>query len=197
MGLSIHYSGSFNPAASLSAMIEEVKEIADIYKWKYFVFEEAFPPDSLDRAEYSDEIYGICFTPPGCETVDLCFLSNGKMSSVTHLKFFGNSQNKEYQQYLYMLSVKTQYAGAEIHKLIIHLLKYLEGKYLHNLVVHDEGYYWETGDEMLLVETFKKYTDLIEDFASSLEIYPKLTGESFEDYFKRLMKKIYYKNKEK
>lgn len=197
MGLSIHYSGSFNPAASLSAMIEEVKEIADIYKWKYFVFEEAFPPGSLDRAEYSDEIYGICFTPPGCETVDLCFLSNGRMSSVTHLKFFGNSQNKEYQQYLYMLSVKTQYAGTEIHKLIIHLFKYLDSKYLHNLVVHDEGHYWETGDEMLLTETFKKYTDIIEDFASSIEIYPKLAGESFEDYFKRLMKQIYYKKKKK
>ncbi len=195
MGLSFHYSGSFNPQASLSEMIEEVKDIVDLYKWKYFVFDDTFPPDSLGLAEYSENIYGICFTPPDCETVDLCFLSNGKMSSISHLKFFGNSQNKEYQKYLNLLSVKTQYAGAETHKLIIHLLKYLDGKYLHNFVVHDEGYYWETGDEILLTETFKKYTDLIENFATSIEIYPKLKGESFEAYFERLMKKIYHTKK--
>lgn len=196
MGLSIHYSGSFNPDASLSAMIEEVKDIVDIYKWKYFVFEDTFPPDSSGLADYSEDIYGICFTPPDCETIDLCFLSNGKMSSISHLKFFGNSQNKEYQKYLYMLSVKTQYAGVEIHKLIIHLFKYLEGKYLQDLVVHDEGHYWDTGDEILLRDTFKKYTDLIENFASSIEIYPKLAGESFEAYFARLLKQI-YKNRKK
>ena len=197
MGLSIHYSGSFNPEASLSAMIEEVKDIADIYKWKYFVFDNTFPPDSFGRAEYTDHIYGICFTPPGCETVDLCFLSNGKMSSISHLKFFGNSQNKEYQKYLYMLSVKTQYAGVEIHKLIIHLIKYLDSKYLKDVTVNDEGHYWETGNEILLRDTFKKYTDLIENFTSSLEIYPMLPGESYEDYFKRLMIQIHDKERKK
>ncbi len=197
MGLSFHYSGSFNPEASLSAMIEEVKDIVEIYKWKYFIFDNTFPPGSFGKADYTDDIYGICFTPPGCETVDLCFLSNGKMSSVSHLKFFGNSQNEEYQKYLYMLSVKTQYAGIEIHKLIIHLFKYLDGKYLKDLYVNDEGHYWETGDEMLLTETFKKYTDLIENFTSSLEIFPILPGESYEDYFKRLMNKIHSKKKKK
>ena len=76
-----------------------------------------------------------------------------------------------------MLSVKTQYAGIEIHKLIIHLLKYLSGKYLQDFKVIDEGEYWETGDEKLLQDTFKRYTDLIESFASSLETYPKNPGK--------------------
>ena len=31
MGLSIHYSGSFKKEASLETMIEEVKDIAEIY----------------------------------------------------------------------------------------------------------------------------------------------------------------------
>ena len=35
MGLSIHYSGSFNNSGSLSEMIEEVKDIAEVFKWKY------------------------------------------------------------------------------------------------------------------------------------------------------------------
>jgi hypothetical protein len=194
MGLSIHYSGRFNAKASLSQMIEEVKDIAEIYKWPYHVFEDEFPADSLAKAEYDQNIYGICFTPPECETVSLCFLSNGKMSNVLNLEFYGNPKNEEEAAYLYMLSVKTQYAGIEIHKLVIHLLKYLSKKYLQDFIVSDEGGYWETGDEKLLQETFKRYTILIESFASSLETYPKKYGESFEVYFERLLKQIQEKH---
>ena len=195
MGLSIHYSGTFNPAASLSSMIEEVKDIAELYKWKYKVFENKFTSDSSGRGEYTQEVYGICFTPPKCETVWLSFLSNGKMSSPVHLEFFGKSESKEEEPYLYMLSTKTQYAGAEIHKLIIHLFKYLEGKYLQQFTVMDEGHYWETGDEKLLLDTFKECTELIEQFGSSLEIYPMNKDESFESYFERLMIQIINKRK--
>lgn len=195
MGLSIHYSGSFNAKASLQAMIEEVKDIAEIHKWRYHVFDDEFPADSPGKAEYTQNIYGICFTPPECETVWLCFLSNGKMSSPSHLQFFGNSTNKEEQEYLYMLSVKTQYAGIEIHKLVIHLLKYLSGKYLQDFTLNDEGQYWETGDEKLLQDTFKRYTALIESFAASIENFPKKYGESFEAYFERLLKQIHERHK--
>ena len=195
MGLSIHYSGTFSPNFSLSAMIEEVQDIAELYKWKYKAFESEFPTNSFGVKEYKQDIYGICFTPPECETVWVCFLSNGKMSSPMHLEFFGKKESKEEEPYLYMLSTKTQYAGAEIHKLIIHLFKYLEGKYFQNFKVLDEGHYWETGDEKLLEETFKEYTELIEGFASSIEIFPVNPGESYEAYFKRLMIQIYNKRK--
>ena len=87
-----------------------------------------------------------------------------------------------------MLSVKTQYAGIEIHKLIIHLLKYLDQKYFQNFTVSDEGKYWETLDEKLLQDIFKRYTDLTESFISSLQRYPINSGESFEAYFKRVLK---------
>jgi len=190
MGLSIHYNGSFNEKASLQSMIEEVKDIAEIYKWKYFVFEDAFQAAGFGKAEYNQNIYGICFTPPECETVWLCFLSNGKMSSPAHLQFFGNSTNQAEQEYLYMLSVKTQYAGIEIHKIVIHILKYLSDKYLRDFTLSDEGQYWETGDEKLLQDIFKRYTVLIESFASSIENYPRNSGESFEAYFERLLKQI-------
>ena len=197
MGLSIHYSGRFNPAASLKAMIEEVKDIAAIYKWDYFVFDDEFSAGSLGKTTYSQRIYGICFTPPECETVDLCFLSNGKMSSAVNLKFYGNPKNKEEAEYLYMLFTKTQYAGIEIHKLIIHLLKYISKKYLLDFTLLDEGEYWETGDEKLLEENFKRYTSLINGFVSSVQNYPINPGESFEAYFERLLKQIQknYKNK--
>jgi hypothetical protein len=195
MGLSIHYSGSFNPAASLKAMIEEVKDIATIYNWKYFIFNDEFPSNSFGKAGYNNDIYGICFTPPESETVDLCFLSNGRMSSAANLKFYGNPNNKEEAGYLYMLHTKTQYAGIEIHKLIIHLLKYIDKKYLVDFTVIDEGEYWETGDEKLLEETFERYTNLINGFVSALENFTIEPGESFEAYFERLMKHINEKYK--
>lgn len=195
MGLSIHYSGSFNGEASLQAMIEEVKDVAAIYNWKYYVFEDEFPANNIGKSHYNQYIYGICFTPSKCETINLCFLSNGKMSSPSNLKLYGNSKNKEDSAYLYMLSVKTQYAGIEIHKLIIHLLKYLSSKYLKDFTVDDEGNYWETGDEKLLQITFKRYTDLIENFTYSIENYSIKSGESFEAYFVRLLKQIHEKNK--
>ncbi|MEP6949089.1 MAG: hypothetical protein ABI863_07450 [Ginsengibacter sp.] len=196
MGLSIHYSGSFNAKASLEAMIEEVKDIVEVYKWPYLVFESKFSAYSFGKAEYAQDIYGICFTPPECETVSLCFLSNGKMSDVLNLRFYGTPESEEDAEYLYMLSVKTQYAGIEIHKLLIRLLRYISSKYLQDFILRDEGEYWETGNEKLLQDAFKRYTVLIEIFASSLENYPKKSGENFEAYFERLVKQIHEKRKE-
>jgi hypothetical protein len=187
MGLSIHYSGSFNPNSSLPALIEEVQDIATFHKWKYKVFEQTFPENSSSKEGYTDDIYGICFTPPKSETVWICFLSNGKMSSPTHLAFFGEKENQEERPYLYMLSTKTQFAGINTHKLIIHLLKYLGRKYLNDLKVADEGHYWETGDEKLLEDTYKEYNELLETFATSIEIFPMKEGESYGTYFERLL----------
>ena len=64
---------------------------------------------------------------------------------------------------------------------------------MQDFTLNDEGEYWETGDEKLLQDAFKRYTVLIESFASSLETYPKKSGESFEAYFERLLQKIHEK----
>ncbi|MEO7310832.1 MAG: hypothetical protein ABIX01_10580 [Chitinophagaceae bacterium] len=191
MGLSIHYSGRFNESASLKDLIEEVKDVAEIYKWKYAIFEESFPADSLGKVDYDPEnIYGILFSPPGCEPVYLSFLSNGRMSGPPFLQFWGRPNNKSEAAYLYMLSTKTQFAGATIHKLVIHLLRHLSQKYLLDFKLTDEGHYWETGDEQLLDETFAQYTSLIDGFATVLETLPPGAGENFTAYFERLMKLV-------
>lgn len=195
MGLSIHYSGRFNPQASLSEMIEEVKDIAEIYNWQYTVYEEQFPSNKFDNDSYNKNIYGINFTPPDCETINLCLLSNGRISSPSHLKIFGYSADEAYKKYLYMLSVKTQFAGSNVHKLIIHLLKHLSKKYFQEFEVIDEGHYWETEDEKLLEETFKKYNDLLDSVGSALQNIPMASDETFEQYFSRILKIIKGKRK--
>lgn len=195
MGLSIHYGGSFNKNTSLSEMIEEVKDIVEIYKWEYTIYEDQFPSNSLGKDTYNKKIYGISFTPPECETISLSFLSNGKMSCSTRLKYYGNSINKAEQQYLTILSVKTQYAGIEIHKLVIHLLKYLSKKYFTDFKLDDEGKYWETENEKLLQKKFNQYNSLMNNVSYALQNYPLKSGENFNQYFERILKQIRNKKK--
>lgn len=112
------------------------------------------------------------------------------MSSLPNLKIWGGSNDEQGKKYLYMLSVKTQFAGSTTHKLIVHLLKYLSKKYLYEFNVFDEGNYWETGDEVLLEQIFEKYNYLLNAVGDALESMPLKKGESFETYFSRIMKQI-------
>ena len=189
MGLTIHYSGIFDKDASLTAFIGEVKDIAMTFNWPHKIFEETFPSRAFDD-RYDDKIYGACFTPPDCETVWLSFLSNRRLSSPSNLTFYGKSDDDDEKKYLYMLSVKTQFAGVEVHKFVIHLLKYLNQKYFSEFNVHDEGEYWETANEKLLDENFKRYTGLLNSFRTALETYPLREGETLESYFERLHKYV-------
>lgn len=196
MGLTIHYNGKFNLQMSLRNMIEEVKDIAEIHNWKHHVYGTEFPNDAVDKDEYDQKIYGITFVPPNSEPIYLTFLSNGRMSSEHGLRFWGNSKNEIERGYMYMLSTKTQFAGSEVHKLIIHLLKYLRGKYFEELNVHDEGKYWETNDEKLLEEIFEEYNIVFDYFETAINTIPLKNKESYEEYFKRILKIISKKRKE-
>jgi WD40 repeat protein len=191
MGLSFHYSGRFNPAQTLTNLIEEVKDIASTHNWKYFVFEENFPSEDLGKETYHQEnIYGICFSPPESEPVWLSFLSNGRMTCPPNLQLWSNPHNPAHKDYLYMLDTKTQYAGPEIHALIIDMLRYIEKKYLLDFTLSDEGEYWETGDKNKLLEVFKRYNFFINTFVDSLDIKIRKPNESLEDYIDRIAKDI-------
>jgi hypothetical protein len=196
MGLSFHYSGRIADPEELPDMIEEVEDIAKAYNWKYAVFDRQFPDGSVGKPEYNQRVYGISFTPPECETIDICFLSNGRMSNAFNLEFWGKNERQEERKYLYMLSVKTQFAGFETHKFIIQLFRYLNEKYFADFNLTDEGGYWETKDENVLRYNFQKYNDLLDSFVSALENHPIRTNEGIEEYFLRMMKNI-QENKKK
>ena len=104
MGLSIHYNGKFNSNAILSDLITEVKGIAEILKWDYKIFNEILPKVHKKNKSHDNKIYGISITPLECETVSICFLSNYRMSSTAHLKFYGNLTSPCEHNFLYMLS---------------------------------------------------------------------------------------------
>lgn len=190
MGLSFHYSGRIANPDSLPELIEEIEDIAKVFNWKYFVFERQFPKNTIGKHEYNQKLYGICFTPTNCETVSICFLSNGRMSSAAHLQYWGRTDEQPERDYLYMLSVKTQYAGSDVHLFVIQLFRYLNDKYLADFMMSDEGGYWESNDEYLLKKRFDRSTELIDGFKSAIQNQPILKDEDMENYFLRLLKKI-------
>jgi len=190
MGLTIHYSGIFRDDASLIEMIDEVKDITQIYDWKYTVFNEQFPVNPDSKEHLKNELYGVLFSPPSSEQVHLTFLSDKRMCSIIGLMAWGSSTEEKADEYLYMLSTKTQFAGIETHKLIIHILKHISNKYLTSFTVLDEGKYWESGDEKLLREIFSKYEAAFDIFENALQNNPIRENETFEEYFNRLIRRI-------
>ncbi len=190
MGLSFHYSGSIARPELLPELIDEVRDIAKVHHWDVHEFEREFPEGAFGKDEFNQDVYGVVFSPPECEPVWICFLSNGRISSPMHLQFWGEAKEPPESEYLYMISVKTQYAGIEIHQFVIDLFRYLSEKYFSSFELKDEGEYWETNDIEVLKANFNKYTSLMNSFTSALEIIPKVSGESLEEYFLRLMKMI-------
>lgn len=191
MGLSFHYNGAISDPTKLHDLIEEVTEIAKIYDWEYSIFETAFPNNRLtDEGVYTDEVFGLSIMPPDCEPVFLSFLSNGRMSSPIHLKLWGKTEEQEEQPYLYMLATKTHFSSPLIHATIIHLLRHISSKYLTNFNLIDEGEYWETNDEAILKENFKKYTSLLDNLILGLKAVPIKPDENFEQYLLRLSELI-------
>jgi len=190
MGLCIYYSGKIKDAVSLPLLVEEVKDIAIVNKWKYHVYESSFPNDTLESEEHLEPIFGINFTPPNCESVTLTFLSNGVMVCPGSVKYFGNSKNETEKNYIYHLWTKTQFAGMVIHATIINIFKYLHNKYLTDFVLKDESGYWETGDESIMQDNFRKYDSLLDNFILSMEMFPVQKGENMISYFERLMEEV-------
>jgi len=188
MGISIHFRGKIKSPKLLPQMIEEVRDIAEENKWKYHVFKTELPEEGIGLDSFEDELYGITFSPPECEMVDFTFLSNGRLCSVVGIKiYFEDEQNDIFIQWN---SVKTQFAGPQIHITLVHLLDYFSAKYFDDFEVKDEAEYWETRDEKLLQEKFNFLNGILRNFESNLEMMPKRPNESLEDYLRRIMENV-------
>ncbi len=169
----------------MSAMIEEVKMIAEVYGWKTTVLDTDFVySEDIDKEE--PDMYGLVFTPEGSETVPIVFLSNGKMVSPAVVKLCGLDW-----EYLYYIAVKTQFAGELVHKVIVHIFKHLQEKgYFSKFEMTDEGQYWETGDEDVLHKQFERYNMLLDSFEFGLKNFPANKKENFDDYIQRMFEMV-------
>ncbi len=191
MGLSIHYKGRLRDAVLLPELIREVQDIAEIYGWKYYIFNNVIPENQFSSETSFDEVYGINFTPTGSETISITFLSNGIMICPVRIKMFGLSDNGEERSWIYTNSVKTQYAGVATHQLIIHLFRYLNDKYFSDFNMSDESDYWETNDEEKMHQQFNAYNRLMDNFILAFETFPMSGDENMDTYFERLIQYIH------
>lgn len=222
MGLTIHYSGSIADKRKLPQLIEEVEEIARFQGWKYNVYEREFP-DKLNltgqkQEQHDGKLYGIDFTPEGSESVSICFLSNGRMSSIMQLACWGEFKGEkplvlyhaeldedgeveieseviqhtaeDFKRYLYMCSAKTQYAGPDTHELIIGVMRYLAKTYLADFKLTDESELWETEDRALMHRNFERTGRMIDSFGESLNNENRLPGEDIESFIRRIMEEF-------
>jgi hypothetical protein len=122
MGLTIHYKGALKEAAQIEPLAAEVMDIAEVMNWSFYRISHP----SFD---------GIMLIPEGCEPVQLTFDADGKL--VSGIALMHGLQPGEY------IFTKTQYAGMEVHKAIVRLLRYLEGRYFESFEMVDDGGYWE------------------------------------------------------
>jgi hypothetical protein len=186
MGLSIHYSGKLKDEVILKDLINEVKEIAEVYNWKYHLFDHRMPELTINSNDYNNELYGIAVTPENCESLNLTFLSNRRLAGPHQFMLFSKYSDKENKSYLYQLFTKTQYAGLPTHMLIIDLLQYISKKYFEDFELTDEGQYWETGDVALLADIFKRYENITDRMELAIQTIKPKDLESMTDYIERV-----------
>ena len=187
MGLSIHYSGTIREISLIEQLIEETTDVFNSMGWKYNVIRETG----------EEGVNGIIFSPSDCEPVFLTFLPNRRMCSPISLRhkksYVANGLNPEL---IYTSSTKTQYAGPATHIALLKFLKYLRGKYFETFEMDDEGFYWKTNDEKILVERFNHYNFLLNAVGEALSGVPHETGEtasSLADKIEEILKKKFGK----
>lgn len=167
MGLSIHYSGKIKDTSLIPSLMEEVQDICAIMKWPY-------------QSYNNETVKGIFFTPPECETISFAFLADGELVCLSKLKYDIHPVN--------IISVKTQYAGIDVHIAIIKLLKHLANHYFSVFELSDEGEYWETGDEEILRKKFGLYNAMLNAVQNALVDFKSKEGDTPETLADRLEK---------
>lgn len=190
MGLSIHYKGRLKETASLPEILEELKEIAGVFGWRITGFNKNFDWTIPGLSNEPLHVSGVYITPPECETIMLLFDQAGRLCNPAWLSFYDKSRDPQELEWVHQLSVKTQFAGVEVHKKVIHLFKYLHKNYFAELDFMDEGNYWETLDENILQTQFSRYNELLDNFSLALESTKQNPGENIEDFIKRVVQRL-------
>ncbi len=193
MGITIHYHGRLKAEPLLSAMVEEVKEIADVNKWNYQLFETEFP-ETIGRGIVGESaLYGMLLKVPDCESIMLCFLDDRRIINPLWLHLIETGETDE-AEYRYSAFTKTLFGGIDAHLRIIHLLKYLSVKYFEHFELMDEAEYWETGDEDKARKKFNflgKMINKLSDALSDIQAGPTETVLQLADRINQRLKDFF------
>jgi hypothetical protein len=161
MGITIFAQGKLKGIEVIPRLIEYIKSTAGEYGWKYHVINDDFDA-RLDAALSSGNSEGcsahikgslglkgiVLNIDPGSEPLAVLFDQTGVLTDMLQqLAWIQN--NKQGERFTVC---KTQFGNIDTHIRIVELLDELKQSYIDNLVVSDEGGYWESRDRRLLAE---------------------------------------------
>lgn len=179
MGVTIHYRGKLDNTDQLPEFLEKLMSIATGFGWKFLVLDEdwSVPVNAVLKTEGKNPeikghlgLKGIQLQPSGgSESLDFFFDSNGYLLSPMNVILILEGHLTVEDAWI---SVKSQFSSAEMHVMIIGLLKYIKEHHLPNLEVQDEGGYWETGDHRALIEKMRLIQDKIDYLSRELSSEP-------------------------
>lgn len=178
MGLTFHYSGTIQSYTFIDELTEEVKDICQNLDWNYTIL----------KKEKNSNLKGIVILPQNSEPLFLTFLPDSRLCSPLSLMFDNDPANDPI--YYYTIHTKTQFAGADIHITLLKLLRHLGNKYFAELHVEDEGLYWETQNESVLLKQFEKYNYALEMVTKALAGIEIIPGETTTSFIERLEKML-------
>jgi hypothetical protein len=166
MGLTVHYRGKIREYALVDELVTEVENFAKNLNWRYHLLTPGIntplKPINHEDPEPLPTVKGIILSPDKCEPIIFTFLEDGRICS----PFMPPMEAEDGLPYMW---TKTQYAGVDVHRSFVNLLRQLSEKYFSELIVVDEGQYWETRDEEVLLSQFQKYDLIIDSLADELE----------------------------
>ena len=157
VGLSIHYQGGIDRIELIPKLEDELADIAESMGWG---------SQRINDDEADPDFRGIIVNPKGdCEALCFIFDRRGRLRNIVDL-ITNQVEPTEYSEYC---ATKTQFASVETHIWIVGLLRYLKKHYLSDLIVNDEGEFWETESRETLIEKKNFLQKMINQLADSLE----------------------------
>ena len=175
MGLTIHYTAQLKSVESLPILVSEVADLCKSMGWNYTLY-----PQDENEDESSIRGISVHLNPDG-EPLWLTFSPAGRLTTP-----FSWQMRNRYPEFSFKAFTKTQFAGPHTHMILVHLLKYLSGKYFASVEVSDEGGYWETEDVSVLRDRFETYIDVFTGVFDVLETLPAVPDESVVHLAKRI-----------
>ena len=161
MGITIFASGKIESTGDIPGLINDLKRVAGEHNWGYHVIDDDFdtlPHAVLARRDSGDQatvikgslgLKGIVLNfGPGAEPLAILFDRSGVLTDMLQqVSWIHNNRQGER-----FTMCKTQFADIDSHIRVIEVLDGLKKKYIPDLVVSDEGDFWESRDRRILAE---------------------------------------------
>lgn len=161
MGITIFASGKLSDTDAIEPLIADVKESAARYGWGHHIISDDFDAEPNAVLTHPDGGTGgaviegslglkgiILQIGDGAEAFSILFDRSGVLTDVINQLMWIENKGAGGR----FISCKTQFADIESHIRLIEVLDLVKGKYIPDLIVDDEGSYWEKRDRRSLAE---------------------------------------------